>query len=81
MLAAAGRLLEPAVPGALDPGVRDRIVASTGGTPLALVEAAREPRAGQLGGGTPPPEPIPLGRALRERLTSGSVRNPVRRSR
>ncbi|MFF3985086.1 AAA family ATPase [Streptomyces sp. NPDC001601] len=61
---AAGRLLESAVSGALDPGVRDRIVASTGGNPLALVEAARELRADQLGGETPLPEPIPLGRAL-----------------
>ncbi|MFD8812351.1 AAA family ATPase [Streptomyces sp. NPDC059627] len=61
---AAGRLLESVVSGVLDPGVRDRVVASTGGNPLALIEAARELRADQLSGETPLPEPIPLGRAL-----------------
>ncbi|MFJ3307417.1 ATP-binding protein [Streptomyces sp. NPDC086549] len=61
---AAGRLLESVVPGVLDPGVRGRVVASTGGNPLALVEAARELSADQLSGEAPLPEPVPLGRAL-----------------
>ncbi|TXS35259.1 ATP-binding protein, partial [Streptomyces sp. uw30] len=61
---AAGRLLESVVSGTLDPDVRDRIVASTGGNPLALIEAARELNADQLSGEAPLPEPIPLGRAL-----------------
>lgn len=61
---AAGRLLESVVSGALDPGVRDRVIASTGGNPLALIEAARELRADQLSGETSLPEPIPFGRAL-----------------
>ncbi|MEV6171617.1 AAA family ATPase [Streptomyces sp. NPDC051954] len=61
---AAGHLLESVVSGALDPDVRGRIVASTGGSPLALIEAARELNADQLSGEAPLPEPIPLGRAL-----------------
>ncbi|MEV7385489.1 MULTISPECIES: AAA family ATPase [unclassified Streptomyces] len=61
---AAGRLLESVVSGVLDPDVRDRVIASTGGNPLALIEAARELSAGQLSGETPLPEPVPLGRAL-----------------
>ncbi|MEU6194898.1 AAA family ATPase [Streptomyces sp. NPDC047061] len=61
---AAAMLLESVVPGTLDPGVRDRVIALTGGNPLALIEAARELSADQLSGETPLPEPIPLGRAL-----------------
>ena len=61
---AAGRLLESVVSGVLDPGVRGRVVASTGGNPLALIEAARELSPGQLSGEAPLPEPVPLGRAL-----------------
>ena len=64
---AAGRLLESLVPGVLDPDVRLRIVASTGGNPLALIEAARELSSDQLSGEAPLPEPVPFGRAL-ERL-------------
>jgi DNA-binding CsgD family transcriptional regulator len=61
---AAGRLLESVVPGVLDPRVASRIVASTGGNPLAVIEAARELRGDQLSGQAPLPEPVPLGRAL-----------------
>ncbi|MFK0158502.1 AAA family ATPase [Streptomyces sp. NPDC090493] len=61
---AAGRLLESVVSGVLDPDVRGRVVASTGGNPLALIEAARELSTGQLSGAAPLPEPVPLGRAL-----------------
>ncbi|MEV0406010.1 AAA family ATPase [Actinoallomurus sp. NPDC050550] len=61
---AAGRLLESLVPGVLDPDVRSRVVASTGGNPLALIEAGRELSSDQLSGEAPLPEPIPLGRAL-----------------
>jgi len=64
---AAGQLLESVVPGVLDRDVRLRIVASTGGNPLALIEAGRELSSDQLSGAAPLPEPIPLGRAL-ERL-------------
>jgi DNA-binding CsgD family transcriptional regulator len=63
---AAGRLLESVVPGVLDPDVRLRIVASTGGNPLALIEAARELSSDQLSGAAPLPEPVPLGRALEQ---------------
>ncbi|MDV9169001.1 AAA family ATPase [Streptomyces sp. W16] len=61
---AAGELLKSVVPGGLAPDVRDRIVTSTGGNPLALIEAARELTADQLTGQAPLPEPVPLGQAL-----------------
>jgi DNA-binding CsgD family transcriptional regulator len=44
-------LLESVVPGPLDAGVRDRIVAETRGNPLALLELPRGLTAGQLAGG------------------------------
>ena len=47
----ARALLESALPGPLDAGVRDRIVAETRGNPLALLELPRGLTAGQLAGG------------------------------
>ncbi|WP_112239989.1 helix-turn-helix transcriptional regulator [Kribbella monticola] len=47
----ARRLLAAAIPGALDEGVRDRIVAETRGNPLALLELPRELSHTQLAGG------------------------------
>jgi hypothetical protein len=44
-------LLESVVPGPLDEGVRDRIVAETRGNPLALLELPQGLAAGQLAGG------------------------------
>ena len=44
-------LLESVLPGPLDAGVRDRIVAETRGNPLALLELPRGLTAGQLAGG------------------------------
>ena len=41
-----------------------RIVAETGGNPLAVVEAARELTPEQLGGRVPLPEPLPVGHRL-----------------
>src|SRR6516165_5234734 len=41
----AGRLLDAAIPGALDGRVRDQILGEAGGNPLALLELPREPAA------------------------------------
>ncbi|MEY9967041.1 DNA-binding CsgD family transcriptional regulator [Streptacidiphilus sp. MAP12-16] len=61
---AAARLLESAVGTAVHPDVSARIVAGTGGNPLALIEVARELRPEQLTGEVPLPDPIPVGHAL-----------------
>jgi DNA-binding CsgD family transcriptional regulator len=47
----AEALLSEAVPGQLDDWVRDRIVAETGGNPLALLELTRGISAAELAGG------------------------------
>jgi DNA-binding CsgD family transcriptional regulator len=47
----ARALLQSVVPGPLDEGVRDRIVAETRGNPLALLELHRGLNAGQMAGG------------------------------
>ena len=47
----ARALLESVVPGPLDAGVRDRIVAETRGNPLALLELPQGLTAGELAGG------------------------------
>jgi DNA-binding CsgD family transcriptional regulator len=44
-----------------------RIVAETGGNPLALIEIGQQLAAGTLAGDSPLPEPIPLGRQLEQR--------------
>ena len=44
--------------------VAARIIAETGGNPLAIVEAARELTPEQLGGRAPLPEPLPVGHQL-----------------
>jgi DNA-binding CsgD family transcriptional regulator len=62
---AAGQLLRADVPG-LDDQVGERIVAETGGNPLALIEVGRELTPGQLSGREPLPELLPLGRQLED---------------
>ena len=62
--AAAYELLETAISQPIDPPVAARIVAETGGNPLAVVEAARELSPDQLGGRLPLPEPLPVGHRL-----------------
>ena len=54
--AAARALLESVVPGRLDAGVRDRIVAETRGNPLALLELPQGLTAGELAGGFAAPD-------------------------
>src|SRR3954468_12856875 len=51
----ARALLSRAVPGRLDDRVRDRIIAETGGNPLALVELSQRMSAGERAGGFAPP--------------------------
>ncbi|MFB4320208.1 LuxR C-terminal-related transcriptional regulator [Actinomadura sp. 21ATH] len=58
----AAELLDERAPMAA--AVRDRIVALTGGNPLALREAADLLTAGQLAGRAPLPDPLPVGPAL-----------------
>ncbi len=57
----ARALLRAAVPGHLDQKVRDRIVAETGGNPLALLELPRGMSPAELAGGfgVPRPDSVP----------------------
>ena len=61
---AAIDLLASLAPGPLSPAVAARIVAGTGGNPLALVEVARELSPAQLAGAEALPEPLPAGGSL-----------------
>ncbi|WP_138758543.1 helix-turn-helix transcriptional regulator [Modestobacter altitudinis] len=56
----ADTLLAARAGGGIDPGVRDQLVAGTGGNPLALVELARVLTGEQLAGRAPLPAPLPL---------------------
>ena len=57
-------LLASLAPGPLNPAVGARIVAETGGNPLALMEVARELSPAQLAGAEALPEPLPVGGSL-----------------
>jgi DNA-binding CsgD family transcriptional regulator len=59
-------LLESALPARLDQSVLERMVAETGGNPLALVELPRGLTHVQLAGGFGPPSPMPLSARLEE---------------
>jgi DNA-binding CsgD family transcriptional regulator len=64
----ARRLLASVAAGPLAHHVGDRIVAETGGNPLALVEIGGELTASQLAGEYIFPEPLPMGSRLQERF-------------
>jgi DNA-binding NarL/FixJ family response regulator len=56
----ADAVLRARAGGAVDPGVRDRLVTATGGNPLALVELAGVLTPEQLAGRAPLPAQLPL---------------------
>ncbi|MET8977360.1 AAA family ATPase [Streptomyces sp. NPDC004539] len=62
----ARALLADGVTGHLDQAVAERLVAGTGGNPLALLELAVNLGPEQLAGITPLPEPLPVNRQLEE---------------
>src|SRR3954465_14650556 len=64
--AEARTLLEVALPGPLDAQVRDRIVAETGGNPLALLELPRGLTPAELAGGFALPSAVPLSASIQE---------------
>jgi DNA-binding CsgD family transcriptional regulator len=69
----ASALLSTAVPGRLDRRVRERIIAETGGNPLALLELPRGIGAAELAGGFGRPEavmPSGIEDAFRRRLAA-----------
>src|SRR6516165_3330803 len=63
----ARALLSRAVPGRLDDLVRDRIIAETGGNPLALMELSRSMSPSERAGGFAPPASSDLPSRLEER--------------
>ena len=64
--AEARTLLDAALTGPLDAQVRDRIVAETGGNPLALLELPRGLTPAELAGGFALPSAVPLSASIQE---------------
>jgi DNA-binding CsgD family transcriptional regulator/tetratricopeptide (TPR) repeat protein len=60
----ADRLLRGNVPGRLDPEVAARVIAESGGNPLALLEIADALSPAHLAGAVPLHEPLPVGARL-----------------
>ena len=73
---AALDLLASLVPGRLSPAVAARIIAVTGGNPLALVEVARELSPAQLAGAELLPEPLHIGGSLEQAFSRRVSRLP-----
>jgi predicted ATPase len=73
----AYELLERSVGVPIEPAVAERIVAETGGNPLAIVEAGAELTPEQLGGREPLPEPVPVGHQLEELFVRRGRKLPV----
>ena len=69
-------LLSSLAPGRLSPAVAARIIAVTGGNPLALVEVARELSPAQLAGAELLPEPLPTGGSLEQAFSRRVSRLP-----
>ena len=70
----ARALLSRAVPGRLDDRVRDRIIAETGGNPLALVELSQGMSPAERAGGFAPPAAGDLPSRLEERVPAARRR-------
>jgi DNA-binding CsgD family transcriptional regulator/tetratricopeptide (TPR) repeat protein len=64
--AEARTLLDAALTGPLDAQVRDRILAETGGNPLALLELPRGLTPAELAGGFALPSAVPLSASIQE---------------
>ena len=62
----ARALLETVIPGRIDERVRARIVAETGGNPLALLELPRGMSAAELAGGFAAPAPVGLSSSIED---------------
>jgi DNA-binding NarL/FixJ family response regulator len=62
----ARAVLEAALTGPLDAQVRDRLVAETGGNPLALLELPRGLTPAELAGGFALPSAVPLSESIEE---------------
>jgi hypothetical protein len=58
------------VAGPLGPGLVDRVVAETGGNPLALIELGAGVGADRLAAEAALPEPLPIGRQLEQRFVA-----------
>src|SRR5262245_44623943 len=73
---AAQQLLRSVTGTPLDPAVVNRVVADTGGNPLALVEVGSHFTGAELAARAYLPEPIPVGRQLQERYLRRMHRLP-----
>jgi DNA-binding CsgD family transcriptional regulator len=72
----ARALLESVLPGRLDEPVLDRIIAETGGNPLALLELPRGLTPAQLAGGFGLPAALPLSAGIEQSFTRRLARLP-----
>jgi hypothetical protein len=77
----APALLDPVLPGPVDAQVRDRIVAETGGNPLALLELPRGLSAAELAFGFGVPGELPLAGRVEEGFQRRIAALPARTGR